>query len=156
MRERVFDVVGATREKIDRLPPVLLDALERDHAPIHILRWIAWSVGGNRRLVRVEIALHVRWPSTHYPGRFRWLHDDEKPRAEALFARAVKLAIDDGRQTPRPNAIPLDVYKEAIGWKGPRKRADARPLRRRRVVPGEVLDLPKTLIRRLAIPSSHL
>jgi hypothetical protein len=91
-----------TAARIARLPRRIMQQL--DGAPLHVLRWAAWSTTTALRDTRATVALMLRRPSPRGRG-WRWPSDLEKSATSNLLLRLAPLG---------PGEIPLAVLEAAI------------------------------------------
>lgn len=104
--------------RIVRLASMVIVDLERNEAPVHVFRWIAWASTVTDQRRRTDLAIYLR-RSIHRP-RNGWLQERHYYAALTEWDKARCEMRKRGSIMPSFDEIPLDAYRAAI--EGAKKR----------------------------------
>ena len=98
--------------RIVRLASMVIVDLERNEAPVHVFRWIAWASTVTDQRRRTDLAIYLR-RSIHRP-RNGWLQERHYYAALTEWDKARCEMRKRGSIMPSFDEIPLDAYRAAI------------------------------------------
>jgi hypothetical protein len=105
------------------LPPMVIVDLERDEAPVHVFRWVAWGASPAEQRRRKDLVIYLRRAIAR--PRNGWFRERHFAAALAEWDRGRSEARKRGGIPPTHEQIPLDTYRAVIdaARKQPRTRS---------------------------------
>jgi hypothetical protein len=120
--EKVPGKVRAVARRMMKLSPIVVLDLEAEEAPLHVFRWVSWAKGASAQRRRTDLAVYLR--RTIERRRNGWLEERHLTAALTVWDAATAEARVRGVIAPRPQAVSITRYEEAID--GARKSSRAR------------------------------